>query len=229
MDRKQKLFVWRRSTFTLIELLVVVAILAILIGMLLPALQKARESGYKAGCLANLKQQGTCYLSYSMDYDDWLPPFKLKGSGDGGYHAVPVAYAKLNPDKMNSSSIMVCPSGNVWGNAVHYSNPDGFVSTWKVGANKGMKFSYGGMTGSKGLSGIFGWGYEPLWKLSKIRKSSIVEILAESNQHTLMNPNNYSFNRHGYGTNVLFADGHVTFQSADFAKMFWWGYNSKYQ
>src|SRR5262249_8950689 len=71
--------------FTLIELLVVIAIIAVLAGLLLPTLSKAKAMGQSAACRSNLRQLQFGYLMYVHDNNDNLPINADSGGAVSGY------------------------------------------------------------------------------------------------------------------------------------------------
>jgi len=108
----------RNSAFTLIELLVVVAILAILAAMLLPALQKAKESSRRATCSTNLRQIGMAVQLYCDDNGEYFPTYDQQDS-----HLLLYRYLGLQTlPALSTKHVFYCPSA--FGKVVVLADPD---------------------------------------------------------------------------------------------------------
>jgi len=108
-----------RRAFTLIELLIVIAIIAMLISMLLPALGRAREAGRDVVCRSNIRQLGLAMFTYAGDYKvipgaywqsainlDWCGKNNINYPGIGN----PLHYSVLREYVSSTDKVLECPS-----------------------------------------------------------------------------------------------------------------------
>ncbi|MGE4563558.1 MAG: DUF1559 domain-containing protein [Victivallaceae bacterium] len=222
----------KKNTFTLIELLVVIAIIAILASMVLPALNKARESAHNTTCRNNLKQIGMGNLGYSTDNTDFLPPC-YDGGGTRAYTPSKDVFYAILPqlgitNRFSTNALLknfktfLCPSAPNPGGYMTYNNIRSTygcnaTNPWNAAGTSAIPYGYTSASTARFSS-----------KLGSIKKPTVSFGMADGRLNISSSADGRGYlalsgqggltadspevviRRHQNGFNIMFLDFHVT-------------------